>query len=144
MKMPKVYVSAVIDAPIEKVWSVVRNFNGLPDWHPAFADSHIEGGLSPDAVGCVRNFNLKQGGNIRERQLALSDAEHYCTYTILSAPLPLENYVATLRLRRITDGDRTFGEWSAEFETPQPKEMVETITGVFQSGFDALKQRFKK
>jgi hypothetical protein len=143
--MAKIYVSSVIDAPIDKVWAVVRDFNGLPNWLPAFADSHIEGGLPADAVGCVRNFNLKEGGNIRERLLALSDAEYFCTYTILSAPLPVENYVATLRLRPITDGNRTFAEWSAEFDSPKPQEMIETIgNGVFQGGFDALKQRFRR
>jgi hypothetical protein len=145
MKMAKIYVSSVIDAPIDKVWGVVRDFNGLPNWLPRFSDSHIEGGLPADAVGCVRNFNLKEGGNIRERLLALSDAEHFCTYGILSAPLPVENYVATLRLRSVTDGNRTFAEWSAEFDSPQPKEMIEAIgNGVFQAGFDALKQRFKR
>ena len=42
-RMTKVFVSAVIDAPVEKVWSKMRDFNGLPDWHPRFSRSHIEG-----------------------------------------------------------------------------------------------------
>ena len=29
--MTKVFVSAVIDAPIAKVWAKMRDFNGLPD-----------------------------------------------------------------------------------------------------------------
>ncbi len=143
--MAKIYVTSVIDAPVDKVWAVIRDFNGLPNWLPAFSDSRIEGGLPSDAVGCVRNFNLKEGGNIRERLLALSDVEYSCTYTIISSPLPVENYVATLSLKPITDGNRTFAEWKAEFDSPQPKEMIETIgNGVFQGGFDALKQRFKR
>jgi hypothetical protein len=43
--------------------------------------------------------------------LALSDVKHLCTYTILESPLPLENYVATLRLVPVTDGNRTYAVW---------------------------------
>jgi hypothetical protein len=35
--MPRVYVSSVIDAPAAKVWERVRDFNGLPRWHPRSA-----------------------------------------------------------------------------------------------------------
>ena len=57
--MTKVYRSAVIDAPADKVWKLVRDFNGLPKWHPAIATSEIEGGLPADRVGCVRRFTLQ-------------------------------------------------------------------------------------
>jgi len=82
---------------------------------------------------------------IRERLLALSDVKHLCTYTILESPLPLENYVATLRLVPVTDGNRTYAEWTAEFDCRLEKEddLVKTIGhGVFQGGFDALKTAF--
>ena len=61
--MPRVYVSSVIDASADRVWSIVRDFNGLPRWMPVVADSRIEGGQPSDKVGCIRNFNLKNGGN---------------------------------------------------------------------------------
>jgi hypothetical protein len=57
----------------------------------------------------------------------------------------VENYVATLKLTPITDGNRTFAEWSAEFDCPEAREreLAQTIDeGVFQGGFNALKQRF--
>ncbi len=37
----KVRTSAVIQAPPEPVWAIVRDFNGLPGWHPAVAESMI-------------------------------------------------------------------------------------------------------
>ena len=43
--MIKVYRSAIISASADKVWKLVRDFNGLPKWHPAIATSEIEGGL---------------------------------------------------------------------------------------------------
>ena len=88
---------------------------------------------------------MRDGGFIRERLLALSDYDFSCTYAILESPMGVENYVATLKLTPITDGDRTFAEWSAEFDCAPEREaeLVALIgTDVFQGGFDALKSRF--
>ena len=65
----------------------------------------------------MRNFFLKDGNHIREQLLALSDNERekVSIYCILDAPVPLRDYVATVRLRPITDGNRTFAEWTAEY-----------------------------
>lgn len=143
--MVKVYTSSVFGAPADQVWRVVRDFNALPEWHPAIADSRIENGLPSDRVGCVRNFNLKDGGNIREQLLSLSDFDLTFSYAILDSPLGVSNYVATVKLTPVTDGNRTFAEWSAEFDAPPGREaeLADTVgNGVFQGGFDALKQRF--
>jgi uncharacterized protein YndB with AHSA1/START domain len=143
--MVKVYTSSVIDAPADRVWAAIRDFNGLPKWHPLIRDSRIEGNLPADRVGCIRNFNLKDGGNIREQLVTLSDYDYSCTYTILESPMGVSNYVATLKLTPITDGERSFAEWSAEFDCPPAREaeLVREIgAGVFQGGFDALKRQF--
>ncbi len=142
--MPRVYISSVIDASADRVWSIVRDFNGLPRWMPVVSDSRIEGGQPSDKVGCVRNFNLKAGGNIREQLLSLSDYEYTCSYAILESPMGVANYTATLKLMPITDGDRTFAEWTAEFDCDpaREQELVDQIgTGVFQAGFDSLKRQ---
>jgi hypothetical protein len=141
----KVFVSAVIDAPAPRVWAVVRGFNEMPEWHPLIARSRIEGAHPQDRIGCVRNFDLTDGGNIREQLLSLSDYDYSFSYAILEAGLPLHDYVAGLRLIPVTDGDRTFAEWTAEFRTDPDRadEMARTVgEGVFQAGFDALKARF--
>jgi len=143
--MVKVFTSSVIDAPADRVWAVIRDFNALPAWHPGIADSRIEGNQPSDKVGCIRNFNLKSGGNIREQLLALSDYDYVCTYAILVSPMGVENYIATLKLIPITDGNRTYAEWTAEFDCApeREKQLAQDIGhGVFQGGFDALKRRF--
>ncbi len=143
--MVKVYTSSVIGAPADRVWRVVRDFNALPDWHPAIAESRIENAMPSDRIGCVRNFTLKDGGRIREQLLALSDFEYTFRYAILESPMGVENYVADFRLLPVTDGDQTFAEWTAEFDCPPEREaeLAELVgNGVFQGGFDALKQRF--
>ncbi len=143
--MVNVYVSTVIDAPAETVWARVRDFNGLPQWHPGIADSRIENGEPADRIGCIRHFHTRDGGTIRERLLALSDYEYSCTYSILESPMGVENYVATLKFTPVTDGARSFAEWSAEFDCAEAREreLVELIgNSVFQGGFEALKRHF--
>jgi len=141
--MVSVYTSSVLEASADNVWSRIRDFNGLPQWHPLIADSRIENGQPADRIGCIRHFHLQDGGMIRERLLALSDYEYSCTYEILESPMGVTNYVATLKLTPVTDGMRCFAEWSAEFECDagRERELTELIGhGVFQGGFDALKR----
>jgi hypothetical protein len=145
--MVRVYTSSVIDAAPDSVWGVIRDFNALPAWHPMIADSRIENGFASDKVGCIRAFRLRDGGELREQLLSLSDYDYECTYSILDSPMPIRNYIATLKLTPVTDGNRTFAEWSAEFECEesQERELADDIgQGVFQAGFNALKQRFGK
>ncbi len=141
----EISVTEEIDATPEQVWEVVRDFNARPNWHPAVADSRIEEDLNPAQVGVVRNFTLNDGGKIRERLLALSDCDRYCTYSILSSPMPVSNYVATLRLSPAADGSRCLAEWSCSCDCPEEESegLVELIgTGVFWTGLQALDERF--
>jgi hypothetical protein len=145
--MVRLYVSSVIDAAADTVWSRIRDFNALPLWHPAIADSRIENNEPSDRVGCIRHFHTRDGGMIRERLLALSDYDYTQTYEILESPMGVASYVATLKLTPITDGQRSFAEWSAEFECEEGREhaLTELIgNGVFQGGFDALKRHFSR
>ncbi len=139
--MPEVYVSAVIDAPLEKVWEMLRDFNALPQWHPLVATSRIEDDLPADAIGCIRNFQLVEDlATIREQLLALSDVEHFVTYSILDSPLPVSNYVATILLRRITTTGQTFGEWRSRFDSPPGQEASAsaTVKSIYEQGFASI------
>lgn len=144
--MIRLYVSSVVEASADNVWARIRDFNGLPQWHPGIADSRIENGEPSDRVGCIRHFRTRDGGTIRERLLALSDFDYTQTYEILESPMGVEHYVATLKLTPVTDGNRCFAEWSAEFDCDEGREQELTRTiadGVFQGGFNALKQAFR-
>lgn len=143
--MARVYISSVINSPASKVWERVRDFNGLPKWHPRIRDSRIEDALPSDKVGCIRHFHLQNGDALREQLLGLSDYDMFYTYSILESAMPLTDYVATLRLTPVSDGDRCFIEWSAEFscDAAAESDLVNGLgTNVFQGGFDALKRHF--
>ncbi|MET0542752.1 MAG: SRPBCC family protein [Variovorax sp.] len=139
--LQKVVRSTVIDAPIERVWEVLRDFNSHDRWHSAIDASHIEGNERSDQVGCVRSFSLKDGHRIREQLLTLSDSDHRSTYCIIEATLPLQRYVATLTLKPVTDGARTFWHWESTFATPpgRERELAGVVAeGVYERGFRDL------
>src|SRR5437899_1456229 len=135
--------STVIDAPIDEVWRVLRDFNGHARWHPAIASSEIEHGAPVDAVGSVRHFRLADGSELREQLLSLSDKDHLLTYCLLEAPLPLRGYVARIALKPVTDRNATFWEWRCAFEPPEHRraELVRLVReGIYQAGFAALRR----
>jgi uncharacterized protein YndB with AHSA1/START domain len=139
--MARAYASIVLRAPVETVWGMVRNFNSLPAWAPAVARSKIENGLDADVVGCVRSFYTHDGGHVRERLLALDDANYTFTYNFEKPAFPVKNYIATLRLYPVTQNNQTFAEWSATFdEAPGDEGKYERIVSknVFSANFASL------
>lgn len=141
--MVEVRESTIVDAPVEDVWRILRDFNGHDRWHPAVAASEIEGGAPVDAVGAVRAFRLAGGGLLREQLIALSDEDRTLTYCLLEAPLPLMGYVATIALRPVTDGDRTFWDWRSSFAPPAARrdELVRLVgEEIYKAGFAAIRR----
>jgi NADPH2:quinone reductase len=145
--LQKITRSTIIDAPIERVWAVLRDFNSHDQWHGAIEASHIEGGERSDQVGCVRSFTLKDGNRIREQLLTLSDTEYKSTYCIVEATVPLQRYVAAVTLKPVTDGNRTFWHWESTFATPRgmERELHDMVAqGVYEAGFENLRQHLRQ
>ena len=145
--LQRVVKSTVIDAPIERVWAVLRDFNSHDQWHTVVDQSRIERGERSDQVGCIRDFTLKDGNHIREQLLTLSDREYKSTYCIVEATVPLQRYVATVTLKPVTDGRRTFWHWESTFATPpgMERELREMVAeGVYQAGFDNLRRHLER
>jgi hypothetical protein len=60
--MVQVYVSSVIDAPADTVWSRIRDFNALPAVASGHRGQPHRERRGADKVGCVRNFHTRDGG----------------------------------------------------------------------------------
>ncbi len=145
--LQRVVRSTVIDAPLERVWAVLRDFNSHDAWHDVVETSRIEGGERSDQVGCVRSFTLRDGNRIREQLLTLSDTEHKSTYCIVDASVPLQRYVSTLTLKPVTDGKRTFWHWESTFSTPpgMERELRDMVAqGVYEAGFENLRRYLRR
>lgn len=140
--MPKVVRSTIVDTPVDRLWAVLRDFNAHDQYHPVVAVSTIERGYPSDKVGCVRRFTLRDGSELREQLLTLSDLEMTYSYCLLDTPIPLFNYVAHVRLLPVTDGNRSFWHWESRFTTPPGREQeLARMVGdeVYAAGMEAVR-----
>ena len=124
--MTQAYYSAVLDHPLDDVWSLIRDFNNYPAYIDGVSESEIEDDKRGDEVGAIRRF-CYLGNWIRQRLVDHSDRQHILTYAGLEAiPYPQDDggpspaparYQGTMHLRPIVEGDRTLIEWSVALET---------------------------
>ena len=143
--MPRPYASGVVSASADEVWALVRDFNGMPAWHPGIEKSSLDSGASGTEVGSVRRLTLGGGGVVVERLLTLDDLSYTFTYQILESPFAVRRYISTFRLAPITDSGQTFIEWWSEFdsEAADEDELTKTFAGgVYGGGIKALQERF--
>ncbi len=140
--MLKVLRSTIMEVSVDTLWDVLRDFNAHSQWHPAIDNSAIEQDQSPLSVGCVRSFTLSDGQQLREKLLSLSDLEMTYSYCLLDTPIPLFNYVAHSRLVPVTDGNLSYWEWEASFNTrvDQEESMMALVgDSIFSTGFKAMR-----
>lgn len=145
--MPALVSSAVIPAPVDTVWPVLRDFGDMVGWMPGVVRCTIEDGLQGSVVGCVRSFHVAEPPvDVRERLLALDDHRHAVTYTIVEIPLPIEHYIAHAQLHRITQTDHTFIHWTSSFRCPAEAEaqLVPVFQGLLDGAILALQRRFAR
>ena len=139
------FKSAVIDAPVDAIWPVLRRFDGVVEWNPGVTSAEIEGGEPSDRVGAVRKLVLPDGGVIRETLLALDDRRQSFTYDIIESPLPVWNYVATQCFHPVTMGNRTYATWEVRFavKDDDAEAMTELVgVGIFENGFKGMQNHF--
>ena len=141
----KVFRSVVRDAPAEKVWAVVRYFDGVAKWNPGVAAARMESGMAT-GVGSIRHLDIVDGSIFRETLLAHSDLEHFYSYGIVEGPLPCSNYLSTHRFIPITEGNKTLGIWQGEFDcAPEDEPELESVVGdqIYRDGMRGLNTYLK-
>jgi Polyketide cyclase / dehydrase and lipid transport len=142
--MPQVTESTVVGAPAGEVWTLLRDFAAIGDWHPALPPAEIEDGPA-DRVGCVRVYPL--AGGHRETLVALDDQHRTIAFTFAdhAAGLPVRAYTSTITVRPVTATGHSYVEWSSRFdcdEADEDKTIAAIRDGVFVPGLQALEQRF--
>lgn len=129
-----------VSASADAVWSAIGPFCAIKDWHPAIAT------CSEIHAPTVRTLVTKDGtATFVEPETARNDAKRQYTYTFASAPIPVSHYMATIGVtpRKPSGATITWrGTW-----TPEPgkeKAAMDALTGIYESGLDALKAKFAK
>jgi carbon monoxide dehydrogenase subunit G len=132
-----------LSAPPDKVWELIKDFDGWQNWHPAVASTEITSGKG-NAHGTVRVLTLKDGGKITERLEHYQPKNFLYTYRIMDSPLPVTDYLSTIQVKAAKGGSVV--NWSSHFkakEGTEDAEAIKTMRGVYRAGLDNLKAKFK-
>ncbi|MEC3917013.1 SRPBCC family protein [Nocardia sp. CDC160] len=142
------YHSSVIDADPAAVWAVVRDALQLVSIvsGPAAKDVHWVGDAGPERVPALYNFTLVFSDGLVQQEIAGRDElQRSQTYRSIEPTMGVERYVATIRVREITnDPTRCFFDWERELtiEPGADLEVVETIIDMMAKQVDAVRDHF--
>lgn len=119
-----------------EVWGLVGGFCDIQKWHPAVAK--CEETTKDGKV--FRTLTLQDGAKIEEEQTK-KEATSY-SYTILSGPLPVKDYHATLTVGPDDEDDRVEILWTANFEAngASDEEAQKLIAEIFEAGVAGIKK----
>ena len=113
--MAQAFYSVVLNHPAEAVWEVIRPFDHYA-WAGVTSETVIEENKAGDQVGAVRRVVTGERV-VRQKLLAHSDTDRSYTYALCDPPpFPVRNYVATIAVKPVVDGDRAYVEWRADFD----------------------------
>jgi uncharacterized protein YndB with AHSA1/START domain len=127
-----------IAAAPAKVWAALGDFCGISAWHPAIAKCTLA-----EADGKkVRTLTTGDGATFVESLEGWDDAGMSYSYRIQSSPLPLENYLSTIKVSG--EGDKSTIEWSSTFDPKGASEddAKKIVSTIYQAGFEGLKKKF--
>lgn len=130
--MTRAYFSDVIDAPVDRVWSVLGRFDAIPEFVNKITEGVIEGDQGT-VIGSTRLLTLRNGAQARERLVAMDAYDRSYQYEFPEGqnPFPVRTYLATIRVRPITTHNATFVEWYGDYDSDADviSAMQETFTG---------------
>lgn len=147
----KAVESIEIEAPADKVWALIGNFQDMT-WHPQITASDADPTLEPEVT--KRRLTAKGGALITDRLTKYDPAAHsigFMTDEADQSVLPVTGYNSTLTVREM--GGRTYLEWRGAFSRgylkadPPPDQNDEAalraVTAFQHAGLEALKRQLE-
>lgn len=135
--MLSVSESAELRAPASQVWRTVGDFGAAASYMAEVERCDLQG----SGGDAERVLHMKDGGQVHERLILSSEADHALRYSIVESPLPVRDYVSTVRVDPLDDA-RCRITWSASFESRDGSDADAraTIASIYQMGFAGLRR----
>ena len=133
--MGGVRVEEEVEVAADRIWELVRDFGGIKSWSEGVDGVEVEG----EGIGAVRTIKTA-GIELQERLEAIDDAARSFSYAIISGPVPVQNYYATLTVHEAGEG-RSRITWESTFE-PQgasEEDCANLFRGVYQAGIAGVR-----
>lgn len=106
-----------IDAPKDKVWSVLADFGGISKFHPGLRSSRSTSAAS-SGEGATRECELRPMGTIQERIVEWRDGEEMVIEIFQGKNMPPLDFTTTrAHLSARADGEATLVTMAMQFRT---------------------------
>ena len=135
--MASIVMETELPVSAATLWTLVGWAGMLGDWYPGLSRIDVHGADK----GAIRRLVLRDEASMVERLEHLSRIETAYTYSILSSPLPVADYLAQIRVKDRGDDTSTL-IWSGNFEPDGVSEdrAVAAIRAVYRAGFANLNE----
>lgn len=141
--MPRTYQSRTIPAPLESVWSRLRDFHDM-SWAPNVVEQlDVIGDTGGDRPGARRALNRV----FHETLLEIDDDEHRLVYSIDEGPSPVSSsevsdYRGIVRASPDPEGNGTLVEWSSSWKA-ESDEAEAFCGGIYSALLEELARAFR-
>jgi len=126
--------SAIMDAPIGVVWSILSPFDDMARWYKVFTAVNVLSGR-PNEAGAIRQCEMRDGKYVKEKLLYFSSNDFNYSYSMLpydnpsNNPLPIRifNHRADVSLTAIVSDlgkGATLVQWTISFDTDPGQEVI--------------------
>jgi hypothetical protein len=142
------YHSAVLDADPDEVWAQVRDMMAVLDvvFGAGIENAHWTHGGSAEKVPSQFGFTLLPNHDLaREEVVGRSEADRSLTYRTVGQVLFIVDYVATYRVRPVTnEPGRSFVDWERGFRVvpDAPAGYLDDLDALFAQQLASLKAHF--
>lgn len=122
------------------VWAAIGPYCAIATWHPAIGSCRTDG-----KTPATRTLLTRDGAKFVELQTARNDGRHSYSYSFLSAPVPVTNYVSTFSVAAKGASVSTV-TWSGSYTPDAGKAAAASgaLTGIYESGLAAIKAKLAK
>lgn len=105
--MATIYNEILIDAPIDKIWTVLATPDLLEKYDPTIRKSSVISKLTT-GCGAKRKIEMMDGKNWFEEVLTVSNQNESLTYELTACSFPIHNLKHTYGFRRLKDQTKVF------------------------------------
>lgn len=146
--------SIVINASINKVWDLVKEFSAIAQWHPDVKSSQGDG---RHESGGMRTLVLQNGGELTDELDFYSDKDHEYSYRLKkenTQAFPVSSYSISLQVTPAPEADKTLITLKSRFyrgdtsnspsESQNDAAAVTAMNAFFKHGLDGLQQKMAK
>ena len=130
---PTLSRSVTVTADAATVWTLIGPFCSLSDWHP------VVGSCTIGDDGTRTIITADGSATFIEREVARDDAAQTYSYAIISSPLPIADYIATISVNETAPGVSTI-TWSSHYTAfdGQDEAAAAALAGIYEAGFAGI------